>query len=636
MMQLKLIILLNIVLPLVSISQNLEQLKTKYAGENAIILNASIHYNIKLKDGKPVVESKEISKIMYMTPNAATLMSGYGFFHSGFHEIREYEAYTQTTSSKKIRVTDFKTTSSVSKSVFYDDVKETNFNFPSISEGAIGTLEVSMLHKNPYLLSPHYFARYIPVVSSELTINASKDIGLKYLLKGLDTSIIKVSKEEKRDSYTYRFRVSDQPAERPYSDAPDNSWYSPHVVFYIDHYKNTKNERVDFLSSVNNLFELNKSFLKDLNKIAGPELKKLTDSLTADQATDIGKVKSIYQWVQRHIKYIAFEDGMGGFIPRDPNFVCSKRYGDCKDMSSILTTMINTAGIPAYYTWIGTRKIPYAYKETPLPIVDNHMICTVRIDEEWIFLDGTDTYGYFGTPPQGIQDKEALILINDSTYDIVKVPIVPKNKNTIIDTTFIELSETGVQGKINRYLTGYPANDIRAMIDYSREIDLDKKISSVVNRGSNKFKLLNHSQEFIKEANQLQLSASFSLEDYAKKAGDEWYLNLNLFKFYEHMEIDFPKRTMPKEFDFLYTSQYVTVLTIPTGYKVSYLPKDKEYHNDIWGFNISYKQLNNTIILTQEFSNSHLLLYKENFSDWNEVLKHLFPLYKETINLSKI
>jgi len=39
--------------------------------------------------------------------------------------------------------------------------------------------------------------------------------------------------------------------------------------------------------------------------------------------------------------------------------------------------------------------------------------------------------------------------------------------------------------------------------------------------------------------------------------------------------------------------------------------------------------------MTQSFENNHLLLQPDKFQAWNKVLENLFPLYKETISLSK-
>ncbi len=59
---------------------------------------------------------------------------------------------------------------------------------------------------------------------------------------------------------------------------------------------------------------------------------------------------------------------------------------------------------------------------------------------------------------------------------------------------------------------------------------------------------------------------------------------------------------MPVEYDYRFIKKYVTVLTIPDGYSVSYLPKSKSFKNDVWGFSLNYEQKGNTIILTQNFT----------------------------------
>ncbi|WP_295673321.1 hypothetical protein [uncultured Mucilaginibacter sp.] len=81
--------------------------------------------------------------------------------------------------------------------------------------------------------------------------------------------------------------------------------------------------------------------------------------------------------------------------------------------------------------------------------------------------------------------------------------------------------------------------------------------------------------------------------------------------------------------------KYVTMLKVPDGYVVSYLPQGKSYHNAVWGFDLKYEQKGNWVILKQEFDNDDLTLNSDEFEAWNKVLQNLFPLYKETLSLTK-
>jgi hypothetical protein len=176
----------------------------------------------------------------------------------------------------------------------------------------------------------------------------------------------------------------------------------------------------------------------------------------------------------------------------------------------------------------------------------------------------------------------------------------------------------------------------KGKLRYSNKADLQDEIRNECSRGSNKFHLDGFQIEPAPEQDSAALTASFTLPDYARKLGTDWFLNLNLFKFYEHEEIDYPKRKMPIAYNFKYRRSYVTVLKIPEGYKVDYLPKGKSYHNAVWGFDMQYEQKGNLLILTQEFDNDHLMLEPDQFALWNKVLENLFPLYKETLSLTKI
>jgi len=616
--------------------QTFESIRKQFPDEKAVLLNRTLEYNIDLKEGKPFVESHEVQQIEYLLASATAYMGAYSFYHSDFQKLIAYEAYTRTPADKKLKVSEFKTSTDKENFVFYDDVKETTFNFPAIEPGAVGNLQVSWRNTDPHLLSAYYFTSHIPVVNSELKVNVSKNIALKYRLMGMDTSNIAVTVESRHGNNIYTFLYKNCPADKRYADAPNFAWYSPHVIFYIESYKDEKGATIQYLSDANDLYKLNYSFVKSINTSVNPDLKHLVDTLTAKLSTQESKARSIYSWVQQHIKYLAFEDGMEGFVPRDAGLVCSRRFGDCKDMASILTEMLNTAGVPAYFTWIGTRDLPYEFSKEPLPMVSNHMICAIKLDGEFIFLDGTDPTCVFGMPSSAIQDKEAMIGISEKEYKILKVPVMEKGRNTVVDTTWLELTPNGLKGRVKKDMTGYLSTNMYGKLMYWNNKNIEENMKDEFERGSNKFKL-DSFRVFRKPTNDaISVTAAFSLPDYAKKIGNEYYLNLNLFKFFEHEEIDYPRRKIPVDYNYKYTKKYVTLLKIPEGYKLGYLPQGKTFRNKVWGFDFRYEQKGNWIVLTQEFDNDNLMLTSDQFEAWNKVLENLFPLYKETLSLTKI
>jgi hypothetical protein len=264
------------------------------------------------------------------------------------------------------------------------------------------------------------------------------------------------------------------------------------------------------------------------------------------------------------------------------------------------------------------------------------MICTIKLNDKFIFLDGTDPICVFGMPSSGIQDKEAMIALSEKDYKILKVPVMEKSRNTLTDSTWLELTADGIKGKVKKDLKGYFAMDMYGKLMYWSKKNMDEYMKNEFARGSNKFKLDTFNIGKKQKADEISISATFSLPDYAKKLGDDCYLNLNLFKFYQNGRIDNVKRKAPIEHDFNYIKKYVTLFKLPAGYKVSFLPKSKVYHNKVWGFDMQYEQKGDWIILSQEFDNQNLMLTNDEFGQWNNILENLFPLYKETLSLTKI
>jgi len=339
----------------------------------------------------------------------------------------------------------------------------------------------------------------------------------------------------------------------------------------------------------------------------------------------------------QNIRYVAFENGLEGFRPRQAAEVCSKRYGDCKDMSSIITQMLRIAGIKAYYTWIGTRSLPYDYSDVPLPIVDNHMISTANIDGKWIFLDGTDPHAKFGMPPSGIQNKQALISIDDKEYKVLRVPVIPAEENSMVDTTTISFIDNGIKGHEKVTYYGYQGEDVYNSLLYRDENETKDFVKTRMGKASNKFILGNYTITRVNpEENIANISADFEIPGYGKKLGDEYYINLNLEKIFEKQVIDTVKRKIPFEIEYNSSTNECHILEIPKGYEVSYLPKDFSFDNDLASIKISYKVIDGKVIASQEAKCKKLMIDPSEFEEWNKGMSSVQLQYKESVVLKKI
>lgn len=599
----------------------------------AVWLERKTDIELTWKNGEIKVQQQELEDMLFTKDESTNFAGSNSVYFSYFYKLKNWDAYTLLPDGKKIKVTN-STTKSRSSFVFYDDSKEIEFLYPAISKGARGITNVSYELTDPHLLSPFYFDNYFPVASATLTVTFPEELELNYLVKG-NKDIVLVKKEARKGKTTLTFEAHNVPPVNYYGDAPPSSYFLTHVIFYIQKAKNTQGNMDPYLGTTKELAKHYFSNIADVEVAGGKEVKEVTDSLIKGLRTPVDKAKAIYKFVQQSVRYIAFEEGMGGFVPRNPELVCSRRYGDCKDKSALLVSMLRYAGLKAEFTWIGSRQLPYRYSEVPLPITDDHMICALELDGKTIFLDATDSYIPFETPASHIQGKEAFIVSSPDQYKIITVPTADPGYSLFDDTTYLRIENKMLKGKIRIHTTGYETNDLLHRLESRTGKAREDFLQSYCYRGNNKVSVKNIQVQIDTAANHALITADFELPDYAKFLGSEVYINMNLLKLYTGQEIDFPKRKIPIEYDFKSTMRHVVVLELTDGYKVNELPVLKDYKNDVWGVQLSSKQQDGKLYYTRQFVNNNLYLQPDAFEKWNKVLENLFPVYKQSIVISK-
>src|SRR3989338_6448428 len=88
---------------------------------------------------------------------------------------------------------------------------------------------------------------------------------------------------------------------------------------------------------------------------ATEDIKSKVAELTKDMTALREKVRAIYNYCARNIRYVAIAYGQAGYEPHRASEIFSNKYGDCKDQVILLISMLKEAGIKAYPVLIGTR-----------------------------------------------------------------------------------------------------------------------------------------------------------------------------------------------------------------------------------------------------------------------------------------
>ena len=582
------------------------------------------------------IHQEFIEEDLYLN-DAATYNSKNTLNFSAFFELKNIEASSfsyEDNGYVENKVDKFTEKDELNQS-FHDDSTLLNFVYPNLKKGSKSRLKYSQEIKNPRFLTPFYFGDYFPVEQNKVTIIADENVTLEFKEFNISDAQITFSKEKKGGKDIYSWTINNQPKYEFESNTPSYKTILPHIVPIITSYK-IKNKHKRLLGEVADLYNWYYSMVENVNTEApSAELVALVSKITADKKTDLEKVKAIYYWTQQNIKYIAFEYALGGFIPRESNDVFRKKYGDCKDNSSILYRMLEIAGVKGNLTWIGTRSIPYTYKEVPTPVVDNHMILSYENNGKTYYLDATGRYIKFGMPTSFIQGKEALVGYGKD-FKIKKVPIIAAKENAIIDVTNIKIENGRVIGSSEITISGYPKIDIFHTLESGNsETKLKKFYKSVFGKGNNTFQINNFKEKNkYHYDNDFIVDYDFEIKNYAKNLGDEIYINLNLNKEISSYKTD-KNRENAIEYEYQKQYNYTTKLEIPKGYKVDYLPESLTVSNDLLVSKITYQVKGNEVIYNHEIELNFLVLSTEQQKEVNKEIQKIERNYKEIVVLKK-
>lgn len=614
-----------------------EEYRKRYPDKDLVCLDdRKLASFLIAKDGALQITEDLEETYLYLSESVGVNEESISF--DSFSSVQKLEAYTEVPNEKgkykKMRVSSFTERDEFSDNIFHDDTRSLNFRFPKVVKGAKTFMKYQRVHNIPQTTSRYFFVSGTPMEKAEFTVVADENVNLIWKVFNDQEAQIQFSERSEKGQRILTWSAKDLPPTKMEDGSSSTAAWAPHVVVYVHSYKSNGTE-TPVLRDVSDLFAWYNGLIGRMQNESTPELKALVDSLTSDVSQEEEKVRTMFRWVQDQIKYVAFEDGLGGLIPREAGDVCRKKFGDCKDMANLLHVMCREAGIPTYLTWVGTRSIPYTYSEMPTPIVDNHMILTYGPIDDLRWLDATSSTAEFGVPTAFIQGKEALLKLNETDFAVVKVPEMDANFNLVEERIRLGIDEKSVKGEAQMILSGVYRSMMADAAGYlqGNPKQKDAFFKDYLSKGNNTFQL----QDVELDVPQLhegsaEVNYDFLLRDYALKIDDEWIVNLNLTAYYADEKLR-KDRKLPREFEFRSGIESTVTFDIPEGFEVKYLPGDGHYTNEHFNFHYHYEVIDRQIVYKQSVRVDAMVLEPQQFGDWNEMVDRMRKAYRESIVL---
>ena len=396
-----------------------------YPNDSALILWDSVDINIDEK-----------SRYIYATRRVAKIFNedGKGLaevsipYMRGRDDVTIHHARTVTPDGKVIEldtneiIRDVPPPSAVDAGL-YVDARLMYFTLPQVSDGCIIDYAYSTNNLGHVMQGEFwrqvYFQGQHPVQYYRFTVHIPKKKHLYYQVSGApaaatdspsDSTFLDIEPTTTENNYTrtYTFEAREVP---PLKD--EYLMPAPQDLAY--------NISISSLNSWDELATWYATLIREQDEIT-PKIEEKTEQLLTGAWSRKEKVKRLYEYVATNIQYLGYELGIWAIKPYPADFVLKVGKGDCKDKTTLLATMLASAGINAYPVLIsaGDMRGVNAHlsdggsevEAVPSLAYFNHMILVVEgdKDEDLIWLDPTAETCAFGDLPAGDQDRWTLII----------------------------------------------------------------------------------------------------------------------------------------------------------------------------------------------------------------------------------
>jgi transglutaminase-like putative cysteine protease len=175
--------------------------------------------------------------------------------------------------------------------------------------------------------------------------------------------------------------------------------------------------------------------------VVSPRVQSQADEITAGITDRRQQARAVYEWVSRHIRYVAIFLNNGGLLPHDPDTILTNGYGDCKDHTVLFASLLKAKGIASEIVMINSDN---AYSLPDVGVLGplNHLISW--LPEFETYADTTAGVAPFGFLPITEYGKPVVHAVSKGKV-LRATPVLPTGAfDERVETT----AKLGSDGKI--------------------------------------------------------------------------------------------------------------------------------------------------------------------------------------------
>lgn len=317
------------------------------------------------------------------------------------------------------------------------------------------------------------------------------------------------------------------------------------------------------------------------------KLATLKSLPTADQ-----QIIAALRLVQSDVRYFGMELGASTHRPAEPNEVYKRRFGDCKDKSRLLVSLLRQLGFRADPALVSIQHGKALNQHPPSAAAFDHVIVRVALDNQKVWLDPTQTLqggdlAHLGTLPYGLA-----LIIAKGERDLTEVIRPATDRSEVEISESIEsTSDDSIVITLNQRSRGDMADVVRRDLASNSKSEIGKRWRQLYTKTLGpvtEVEALSATDDL--SQNQIEIRAKFRIDQpWQRLDAGHNYLDLHAAALLQFLEpVTETERTLPLAQAFPMTLKHRIKLLPPKGRtlrldndKLTLTDKAFDYQRDI-------------------------------------------------------
>ena len=354
-----------------------------------------------------------------------------------------------------------------------------------------------------------------------------------------------------------------------------------------------------------------------------PEITSETQQLIAGAPDFYTKLQLITEYIQKNIRYFIVERGIGGYQAHPAADIFRNKYGDCKDKTTILISMLQVAGIKGYYLSVDDRR---GVVDPDAPsIYGNHMITAIELPpaeqdprlmaiatatngKRYLIFDPTNERTAVGSLPSYEQGSYGILSAGGESQ-LLALPVLKPDSNITITKGAFTLAVDGtLSGKIDSLHTGTGGAEFRMFLKYTNDKErhdyLEKSLAEEVPG------VVLDSFSFEQPTGldkPLELRYAITARQYAHQAGPLLLVRPRVTDSYA-ANFDNKPRTVPIDLGATGHWHDSFEVSLPPGYVVDELPEPVDQDDDFLSYHSKCTAQDGKLLYERDYQVKQILL----------------------------